>query len=158
VEVVIVVIIVGMLAAMVIPKMTRGSDHLTTRRADANRMILQNAVDQYAQDHHGSNIWLYNPADKTSPSSLTIAQCLLLTTNPAGYSGNQLGPYLDRLPANLHQSPLHIGITLLSGGEITCTSSLEATETGLDQYWTSSQCGWQIGLEDNLITFHTSQP
>jgi len=51
VELMVVIVVLGILMAIAAPKVTGTIDQAKVKACDANRLMLQNAVDRYAVDH-----------------------------------------------------------------------------------------------------------
>lgn len=98
VELVIVVVIIGVLAAIAIPRLSRGASGAGDSALQGNLKILRTAIDLYATEHGG-----------TFPSAAAIVDQLTKFTDEAGAvsatkTGNFIyGPYLRAVP------PLPVG-------------------------------------------------
>ncbi len=53
-ELVIVIVIMGIIAAIAIPRMSRASKSAGESAAESNLSLLQNAIEQYAAEHDGT--------------------------------------------------------------------------------------------------------
>lgn len=98
IELVIVVVIIGVLAAIAIPRLSRGASGAGDSALQGNLKILRTAIDLYATEHGG-----------TFPSATAIVDQLTKFTDDAGAvsatkTGNFIyGPYLRAVP------PLPVG-------------------------------------------------
>jgi type II secretion system protein G len=95
VEILIVVVILGILAAIVVPQFTSAA--ATTRenstKMDLHRMRIQ--LELYKEQHNGSYPSLANFVEQ-----MTLASNALGVTAPVGTSGYPLGPYITAVPVN----------------------------------------------------------
>lgn len=98
IELVIVVVIIGVLAAIAIPRLSRGASGAGDSALQGNLKILRTAIDLYATEHGGN-----------FPSAAAIVDQLTKFTDEAGAvsatkTGNFIyGPYLRAVP------PLPVG-------------------------------------------------
>lgn len=98
IELVIVVIIIGVLAAIAVPRLSRGTEGAGDSALAANLAELRKAIDRYAAEHGGNY-----------PDDDTIAQQLTQFTDDQGNISatrtgqHHLGPYLRKVP------PLGVG-------------------------------------------------
>ena len=106
VELLIVVIILGILAAVVIPQFSDASTETRMSSLAENLQIIRKQIDLYRQ-HHNAN-----------PGQATIADQLTKKTDPDGTvnATGKYGPYLQRIPMN----PFTVGGT---GNDITNTAA-----------------------------------
>lgn len=94
IELVIVVVIIGILAAIAIPRLSRGASGAGDSALQGNLKVLRTAIDLYATEHGG-----------TYPSATAIVAQLTQFTDDAGTTnatktGNFIfGPYLRAVPA-----------------------------------------------------------
>ncbi|KPK80118.1 MAG: hypothetical protein AMJ81_12435 [Phycisphaerae bacterium SM23_33] len=92
-ELVIVVVILGIIAAIAIPRMSRGSAGATDSAVASNLAVLRNAIDLFATEHDG-----------TFPTAADIANQLTQYTDVAGVAQatkdttHIYGPYLRKVP------------------------------------------------------------
>ena len=98
VELVIGVVILGIIGAIAIPRMSRGAAGAADSGLQADLAVLRNAIELYAAEHAG-----------TYPAAATFADQLTLYTNSAGgtnatkTSAFEFGPYPSSIP------PLKVG-------------------------------------------------
>lgn len=94
VELVIVIVIIGIISAIAIPRMSRGAAGANDSALTSNLAILRSAIDLYQSDHNG-----------TLPGATTIASQLTMCTDDSGNTNATrtpafpYGPYLRAIPA-----------------------------------------------------------
>ena len=119
-ELVIVVVIIGIIAAIAIPRMSRGTAGAGDSAVAGDLAVLRNAIDLYAAEHLG-----------TFPTLADIADQLLQYTDGVGDAQaakdatHIYGPYLRKIP------PLPVGERK---GKITFTDTVPAAGTA-DAGW-----------------------
>ena len=86
VEILIVVIILGILAAIVVPKFTEASDDAKLSALTTDLQIVRSQLEMYRIQHKGNY-----------PDTLAV---LLTKTDADGKAGGNYGPYLPKLPTN----------------------------------------------------------
>jgi general secretion pathway protein G len=106
VELLIVVIILGILAAVVIPQFSDASTETRMSSLAENLQIIRKQIDLYRQHHNA------NPGQTTIAAQMTSKTDPDGTVNPTG----KYGPYLQRIPMN----PFTVGGT---GNDITNTAA-----------------------------------
>lgn len=112
-ELVIVVVIIGIIAAIAIPRMSRGTAGAGDSAAAGDLAVLRNGIDLYAAEHGGA-----------FPALATIANQLMQYTDAAGDAQaakdatHIYGPYLRKVP------PLPVGT--VNKGKITFTDTVPA--------------------------------
>ncbi len=98
VEILIVVVILGILAAIVIPQFTQASTEAKTNSLASDLQTLRSQIELYKVQHND-----------TAPALLTFEGQMIYTSDIAGNVNGvskaraglfQLGPYLERVPAN----------------------------------------------------------
>lgn len=101
IELVIVVVIVGVIAAIAVPRLTAASERVRLRQVEADAAALQRAADLYAAEHADRT-----PAHRPDGTVDTDAQSLIRrllrrTTDTGSISPTGLfGPYLKSWPKN----------------------------------------------------------
>jgi len=127
VEILMVIAIIGILAAIVIPEFQEHSQQAKESAAKENLRLLRNVIELYAAQHKGVPPG-YPNGDITKTPSVTILMLQLMkATNSDGAitsvgTAGSLGPYLSTLPEN----PLNGRITIM----VTInTLPAEATDT-----------------------------
>jgi prepilin-type N-terminal cleavage/methylation domain-containing protein len=151
VELVIVMVIIGSIVAIAVPRFGKATDTANQKSTAANLRKLQIALDRFEAEHVGANKW--NCAKNGTPTSVTVAMQLLTATeidgSPGDASGDEAGPYLRALPANLNKGLAYIGIEVDNGSTSTCKAA--TPPDGLPREWNGSQCGWVLVLADGTI-------
>ena len=94
IELVIVIVIIGILAAIAIPRLSRGSLGASESALSSNLAILRNAIDLYAAEHEGKFPTIASYRDQlTKYSNIDGTQFSDVKSDPCKY-----GPYLRKLP------------------------------------------------------------
>ena len=94
VEILIVVVILGILAAIVIPQFTSASEAAKASSLVSQLQTIRSQLEFYQIQHNGNYPTLTGDVD-------TAWQFMTGTTNAAGeLSGSDFGPYLQQAPAN----------------------------------------------------------
>ncbi|NLX22724.1 MAG: prepilin-type N-terminal cleavage/methylation domain-containing protein [Phycisphaerae bacterium] len=104
VEVLIVVIVLGILAAIVIPQFTDASTDAKASSLETNKQIVRGQVELYKLQHDGEY-----PDEKTFTDQMTKASKIDGTTSDPGSAGFDLGPYLQSIPNNPYTSTNTVG-------------------------------------------------
>jgi general secretion pathway protein G len=107
VELLIVVIILGILAAVVIPQFTDSTADARMSSLATNLQTIRGQIDLYKLQHNGSY-----PGQTTFAAQMTSKTDADGTVNPTG----KYGPYLQRIPTN----PFTVGGT---GNDVTNTAA-----------------------------------
>jgi type II secretory pathway pseudopilin PulG len=148
------IIIIGIIAAIAVPRFSAATTNANDKQVKASLAILQNAVDLYQAEHTGTTTTKWNLGVAGSPTSVTAAKGLLKQTESTGAlgdsSGNEFGPYVRSLPANLNKGEAFVGIEIDDGSTQTCTAGVAGD--GLGQTWTNAQCGWTLKTTDLTIS------
>jgi prepilin-type N-terminal cleavage/methylation domain-containing protein len=92
VEILIVVVIMAVLAAVVIPQFTGSADDARSSTAEFNLGGVRSAIQTYRAHHSGTNPAL-DATNGTIPGLIT-------GTDAAGNAGTDFGPYLMEIPEN----------------------------------------------------------
>jgi prepilin-type N-terminal cleavage/methylation domain-containing protein len=106
VELMIVVAIIGILAAMVIPKVSDYSKRARDAAAKENLLTLRSAIELYASQHNGVPPGYANNDVSTAPNAITLALQLTQSSNAGGTIANRgtpgfpYGPYIRQFPIN----------------------------------------------------------
>src|SRR5262245_18539014 len=151
VELVIVIIIIGIIAAIAVPRFSAATGNASVKQGKASEAILQNAVDLFQAEHTGVTTTKWNLGTAGTPTSVTVAKALLKQTEAVGtvattLSGDEFGPYVRSLPPNLNKGEAFVGIEITDGSTTTCTAAVAGD--GLGQTWTNAQCGWTLNTND----------
>ena len=133
VELVIVIVIIGLLAAIAVPRFSRGAAGAGQSALNGDIAVLQNAVEMFAAEHGGA----YPPA-------ADFEDALTRYSNRAGNSfadnispTHEYGPYLRRMPA------LKVGEAAGSTGVAAITSAPAVSST--------AGIGWLYNQQTGLI-------
>ncbi|MEM7624238.1 MAG: prepilin-type N-terminal cleavage/methylation domain-containing protein [Planctomycetota bacterium] len=94
VELVIVVVIVGLLAAIAIPRFSRGAAGATDSALAGDLAVLRNAIEMYAAEHGGTYPTVADFSDQ-----LTTYSDAAGNTNASKTAVFEFGPYLHAVPA-----------------------------------------------------------
>ncbi len=97
VEILIVVILLGILAAIVIPQFTDASDDALDAVVKHNLQSIRTQIQLYRSEHEG-----------TYPSKKRFLEQMMSKTHPDGTSGGDLGPYLPVIPTNPYNNDLTV--------------------------------------------------
>lgn len=104
-EMLIVIAILGIFAAIILPEFQTQSELANEAAAKDDLRILRNVIDLYAVQHNNVPPGYANGDIKTSPSAAVAAAQLTKPTNVSGQydqpdSTYKFGPYLKTLPQN----------------------------------------------------------
>lgn len=91
VEILIVVVILGILAAIVIPQFTDASTSAKESALKTDLQTMRSAIELYKIQHTDA---------LPSAGVATFAQCLAGQTDVAGAVGTDFGPYVQQIPTN----------------------------------------------------------
>ena len=122
VELAIVVVIVGLLAAIAIPRFSRGTSGAGETATLADLAALRKAIEHYAAEHNGSY-----------PSGMNVTNALTLYSNAAGGTSATrsdsytYGPYLLAIPAL--KTGTHAGGTTIAAVNSRPTITLTGSPT-----------------------------
>jgi prepilin-type N-terminal cleavage/methylation domain-containing protein len=106
VEILIVVAILGIMAAIVIPTFSGHIQQAKEAAAKDDLRILRNAIELYASQHNNVPPGYLFGNSSASPVYLAFVGQMLYSTNKAGWTahigtdGYPLGPYLSAMPKN----------------------------------------------------------
>src|SRR5438552_9860248 len=89
VELLIVVVILGILAAIVVPQFTDASTDSQTSSLAENLRVMRGQIELYKLQHNNNY-----------PSLATFATLMTTKTDTGGAAGGNLGPYIQRVPMN----------------------------------------------------------
>ena len=103
VEILIVVIILGILAAIVIPQFTEASNDAKDSSLESNMQTLRSQFELYKVQHNDIYPW-DDPAtadwDLVAGVSAEIERLMTTKTDQDGNAGGTLGPYMQDVPTN----------------------------------------------------------
>jgi general secretion pathway protein G len=91
VEILIVVVILGILAAVVIPQFTEASTEAKTSSLCTDLQTMRSQIELYKVQHNDAL-----PGDGTA----SFTDALTGQTNVAGAAGTDYGPYIQKIPTN----------------------------------------------------------
>lgn len=100
VELVIVVVIIGIIAAIAVPRMSAASDESLTGALRANLRILDSAVELYAGEHEGRMPSEESDGTTISDATVVVTRLVKKSSESGGSSGATLGPYVRCIPRN----------------------------------------------------------
>ena len=101
VEILIIVAILGILAAVVIPKLQDYSQKAKEANAKATLKLLRDAIERYAAQHNGIPPGYISNNTNSTPDGMIFLKQLVTATNSSGATINgEFGPYLTNIPAN----------------------------------------------------------
>ncbi len=89
VEILIVVVILGILAAIVIPQFSNASQEASINRVKSDLQTMRSQIELYKIQHLG-----------TIPALLTFSAQMTAKTDVTGAVGTDFGPYLQKIPTN----------------------------------------------------------
>ncbi len=95
VEILIVVIILGILAAIIVPQFTDASNEARMSSIQSDLQTVRSQIELYKAQHNDEDPWAQS--DGTSVGFWTQ---MTTKTNPDGTAGGNLGPYLQQEPGN----------------------------------------------------------
>ena len=98
VEILIVVIILGILAAIIIPQFTDASTSAKNSTLNSNKQILSSQFELYKIQHN--DLYPWDAGDGTRDTDANIAAKLTAKTDAEGAAGGDLGPYMQEVAAN----------------------------------------------------------
>lgn len=106
VEVLIVVIILGILAAIVVPQFSTASSDAKLSALKTNLQTIRGQIQLYKVQH--ADVW---PTAASFTNQMTLSSKEDGTTAAVGTAGYTLGPYLQSIPTNPYSNTNTIGAT-----------------------------------------------
>ena len=97
VEILIVVVILGILAAIVIPQFTNASTEAKVNSLMSNLQSIRSQIELYKVQHNDN---LPGVVNGTHTAGLGFVGSLIQKSNIYGESGTDYGPYLQQMPNN----------------------------------------------------------
>lgn len=97
VEILIVVVILGILAAIVIPQFTEASTEAKTSSLCTDLQTVRSQIELYKIQHNDN---LPGVANGTHTASVGFENSMIAKTDIYGEAGNDYGPYLQKMPTN----------------------------------------------------------
>ncbi len=139
VEILIVVVILGILAAIVVPQFTNASETAKVSSVISQLQTLRSQMELFQVQHNGNYPDL---SDATSPWGPLTAESSPDHTKGADSDGGDLGPYLQAAPVNPFTGSSTIGTASSDGWEYdSATGKIKAIFVGTDAEAT------QLGLD-----------
>ncbi len=126
VEILIVVVILGILAAIVIPQFTDASTQAKESALASDLQMMRSQLELY-KIQHNDNL----PA---TTGQAAFEACMLEQTDQYGAAGTDFGPYMGKMPSN----PFVSGDTT---DDVTFASSGTCPSDGLTGWWMRSDTG-----------------
>lgn len=101
IELVIVVVIIGIIAAVAIPRMSRGAESAKWHAVKADSIVLQEAVDLYTAEHEGRTPATDDGGNLDTDSQRFMDRLLQRTDESGALTTlGAFGPYLRSFPRN----------------------------------------------------------
>jgi len=126
VEILIVVVILGILAAIVIPQFTDASTQAKESALASDLQMMRSQLELY-KIQHNDNL----PA---TTSQAAFEACMLEQTDQYGAAGTDFGPYMGKIPSN----PFVSGDTT---DDVTFVGSGTCSSDGLTGWWMRTDTG-----------------
>jgi len=95
IELVIVVVIIGTIAAIAIPRLSRGAEGAADAKLSGDLAVLRNAIDLYATEHGGS---YPSDTEATFIAQITTYTDINGNTNASKTGAYIYGPYIRKIP------------------------------------------------------------
>lgn len=137
VELVIVVVIVGLLAAIAIPRFSRGAAGASDSALSGDLAVLRNAIEMYGAEHNGTY-----PLAATFEAQLTQYTNLAGATSAAKDADYPYGPYLHSVPA------LKVGAAVGATGVKAVVAAPSTQDADTSVGWLYNQTTGQIYAND----------
>ncbi|MDX2130813.1 MAG: prepilin-type N-terminal cleavage/methylation domain-containing protein [Planctomycetota bacterium] len=138
-ELVVVVVVLGLIVAIAIPRVSRGAENAMLRRLHADTIALQTAIDLYAAEHDGRSP-AFDPDGNIDTDHGAIAARLTGRTDARGNltPAGRFGSYLRSVPQNPY----------------TVCPSIR-----IDGTTTPQDCSWRLDTAKNTVrSDHTNSP
>lgn len=133
VELVIVIVIIGLLAAIAIPRFSRGAAGASDSAVSGDLAVLRNAIEMYGAEHNGTY-----PTAAAFVNQLTLFSAADGSTNASQTATFQYGPYLLKVPA------LKAGTYVGASGIESVSSTPAAESATATNGWLYNQTTGQI--------------
>lgn len=104
VEILVVVVILGILAAIVVPQFSNAADDTKESAMKQNLVRMRQQIELYRQEHNGNHPTLANFIDQ-----MTLASDQTGATAAIGTADYPFGPYLQKMPRNPYTDTIPIG-------------------------------------------------
>ncbi len=126
VEILIVVVILGILAAIVIPQFTDASTQAKESALASDIQMMRSQLELY-KIQHNDNL-------PNCTSQATFEACLLEQTDQYGAAGTQFGPYMQKIPSNSF-------VDGAASDDVTFAASGTCPSDGSTGWWMRSDTG-----------------
>jgi prepilin-type N-terminal cleavage/methylation domain-containing protein len=126
VELVIVIVIIGIIAAIAVPRFSSATTSANQKQAKASAVILQNALDLFIAEH---------AAGALAGTGAGVVTQLTNGTKYDGTAGTDYGPYMRAMPANLTIGDTADGLAI----DTVCDAA-------------DAPCGWDLTTADQSIS------
>ncbi len=126
VELVIVIVIIGIIAASAVPRFSSATTNANEKQAKDSAVIIQNAVDLLLAEHASGAL---------AATGAGIVTQLTAGTKSDGSAGTDYGPYMRAMPANLTIGDTADGLAI----DTVCAAG-------------DAPCGWDLTTADQSIT------
>ena len=151
VEILIVVIILGILAAIVIPQFTSASQDARKNSLTSQLQTIRSQIELYKLQHRDQ---LPNLVDATLKWSQLTEKTNELGTNVVADGEIKFGPYLQAAPNNSISGDPNTAMDVVDGNESTVPGSVGwvydySGGTGTGKFWAASKMGGHIYDEAN---------
>ena len=111
IEILIVIAVLGILAAVVVPKFQEYSQKAKESAAKSNLKLFRDAIERYAAQHNGIPPGYVSNNIDSAPNGLLFLKQLAMATNSSGEAINgEFGPYLTDTPENPFNNRLLVRI------------------------------------------------
>ena len=100
VEILIVVIILGILAAIIIPQFTDASEGARDSSIQSNLQAMRAQFELYKAQHNDTYPWATDQTNAAFDTDADTQTHLTTKTDAAGAAGGTLGPYMQNVPTN----------------------------------------------------------
>ena len=112
VEILIVVVILGILAAIVIPQFTEASTEAKTSSLCTDLQTIRSQIELYKIQHNDN---LPGVANGTHVGTADFTEAMTGQTDIYGAVGNTFGPYIQKLPSNQFQDATIADLVRIDG-------------------------------------------
>jgi general secretion pathway protein G len=124
VEILIVVVILGILAAIVIPQFTEASTEAKLSSLVSDLQTIRSQIELYKIQHDDLLPGQAAAGDAITLGNTAAGQFEFDLTNPVAYNGKTYGPYLQKIPTNqFTNSSTVVGTTSATDGWVSTTAA-----------------------------------
>ncbi len=149
VEILIVVVILGILAAIVIPQFTNASTEAKESSLMSNLQTLRSQVELY-KIQHNDDLPGVTPSVAT-PTGEQFVTALTTQTKQDGTAGDKFGPYLQKIPSNPFSVIEDTVVTLAD-------KSYGDSSLGVNAAIDGSACAWNVVFDTTSANHGLIQP